>query len=309
MKIGEKPYEEFYDGAPGGGGQRLPFTLGGLIAGLVIGLVLARVIGIAGVAGFALALATGAAGAGAGWVVSGGGGQEPPNRVPTLMPVVEGKPLWQRLDEAGVRVKGFLVPMSTPIEELEQGQMNGGLGVPDACGNPSGIFYLFSTSKKDVPKGDTRTTSSQGKVIRLTGAGDEYVAEIPGPTDVELLQKIEDELKDVDKKLQRARKDAALEQQRDDLEKQKGDCVARLELRVRRAGDGVVEVAVGDHKVTAAEGEWSDWIPVPFSAASAARRGRAGSVSRGSSRRNRTDSNLLLSRRRFRGPGWRGGRG
>ncbi|MEM7203048.1 MAG: alkaline phosphatase family protein [Planctomycetota bacterium] len=255
MKLAQKPFGDFYD-PPGWSWATL---LGIAGAGLAAALVLSRALARPAVPALLVLL-----GAGGVSVWAAQPGEPPPDTVPTLEPVIEGKPLWSRLDNAGVRVKGLLVPMSTPIEPLDHGQMTGGLGVPDVAGNAIGTFYIFSTSRDDIPEGDHRSTASLGNVQFLAEENGSYVGHLPGPVDEARRREITSRLKDVTEQLRR-NPTAELREERARLKAESADGFAtRLEVRVARAGDGRVRVQIGDQSAEAAEGEWSDWLSVRF---------------------------------------------
>lgn len=232
----------------------------GFAGGLVIGLMFAAVLKAGGVIALVLGFVLGGIGA---FIASNFGGSNadniptaPPDRVPTLLQVVEGKPLWHRLDDASVRGKGFLLPMSTPIEPLEHGKLLGGLGVPD-IGGSTGTYFIFSTVKEDFSSGDERGTRSAGKVLRLKedGSGG-YSAMLRGPKDVDRQQRVKDRIAELA---------ATPGEELDALEAEDAaGYTAELELTVKRSGDDAVTVEVDGQSATVATGEWSPLLPVTF---------------------------------------------
>ena len=264
MKVGDRPYSDFYE-AP----SSIPWTVAmyGALGGFLVGLLLALVRGAGGTSGVVLGLVSGgAAGVLAVFVV--GGGDAPPERVPTLERVIEGEALWDRLDDNGVRVKGFLVPMAAPFDEFESGgQMTGGLGVPDVAGRSTGSYSIFSTSRQDVPVGTERGTSSGGEVVLLKEKDGVFHAELAGPSDKQRRTEVEDRLKHITRTLRRNKGDAAaLKEEQSRLKEEKAAGFdSKLDVRVRRVdGDQRVEVTVGDQTVTVDDGAWSGWIPLRF---------------------------------------------
>lgn len=257
MKLGEAATSEHYDAMPAPP-LRVPLAVGGVVLGLLIGVLLRR-----RMLALVLAIASGAAG----WVLA------PPahvsERVPTLLPLCEGEPLWQRLDEHGVRVKGLLVPIAAPFDELAHGQMSGGLGVPDALGRPIGTYFIFSTDPKDVPTGTSRKTDSAALVLKLVERDGAYRAELPGPKDLARRDAVTARLDELKRELASsdlaaARKEALLAEQKQLAKERDAGFEATLEVTVRRAGERRVEVRIGDRAATVAEGEWSDWLPLHF---------------------------------------------
>ena len=187
--------------------------------------------------------------------------EQPPQRVPTLQQMVEGKPLWTRLDESKVRTKGFLLPMSAPIAPLEHGKILGGLGVPD-IGGSTGTYYIYSTADDDFSGGkDVRDTRSAGYVHRLVDNGGKYTATLSGPTDKERQRIVEAEIAALEA-VENA-DEATLSQLAALKEENEAGFDTSLEMQVSRSGDQIT-VEVDGQTATVAVGAWSDLIPVRF---------------------------------------------
>lgn len=281
MKLGEKPLADFYDarpaqGSPQGAAGSWPVALALLVIGLLAGFGLGKRLGGGSGAGILLALLLGGGGGAAGWwflggegAGGGGGATAVPEEVPTLLPVVKGDTLWGRADRAGLRVRGFLVPMSTPIEPLQHGKIVGGLGVPDITGS-IGAWYMLSSSDKDVPVGDDRKLNSGGKMLRLREENGVFVAQVPGPKNesrkaavVKRLQAVDAKLRDFEISYEER---AKLRQEKNALEEEKdAGFRATLPMKVRRREDGKsLEIDLGGDTKIVAEGEWSGWFRIHF---------------------------------------------
>ncbi len=262
MKMGERPASEFYGGDDGIG------LWVGAAAGLLLGLLGLRFLGLGGGVVAAALLVGGGA-----WLGStlGGDGEagfgDAP--VPTLEPVVEGKPLWSRLDEAGLRVRGFLVPMSTPVPEMQHGGLAGGLGVPDVAGRPIGSYFVLSSDPADTPFGDRRSTASRGLVCKLQGEGGPLTAEIPGPVDLRTRAAVRAEFEAVKAELEQpgttSARAAELRGRHGELnDREREGYESTATVTVERAGEGSVTVTIDGKKQTVPEGQWSDWMPMHF---------------------------------------------
>lgn len=269
MKVGDRPYSDYYE-APSS--TRWPGVLGGALGGLFLGLLIVMVKLGKGRPGLSIgtllpAIPVAAVGGGVAWLLLGGG-DVPPERVPTLENMVEGEALWDRLDDHGVRVKGFLVPMAAPFDEFESGgQMTGGLGVPDVAGRSTGSYSIFSTSRQDVPVGTERSTSSGGEVVLLKENDGVFTASLTGPSDKQRRDEVDDRLKHITRTLRRNKgdKDALQDEQAELKEEMAAGFDSKLDVSVRRVdGDSSVEVTIGDQTVTVADGAWSGWIPLRF---------------------------------------------
>lgn len=259
MKTGERPFTDFYE-------ESSSLSWSGILAAAAAGLLVGLLLGAArkgGPSGLVLGLVVGAASGGVAAMVSASGAAMP-KYVPSLETVADGEPLWNRLDGQGVRVKGFLVPMAAPFEDLEHAKITGGLGVPDITGAPIGKFSVFSTSREDVPVGNEQTTASQGKVVRLIEKDGAFVAALTGPEDMARRSAVETRMAEIGK-LAGSEKQAAREELRELSKERNQGFDTQLPVRVRRVdGDKSVEVTIGDQTVTVADGAWSGWIPLDF---------------------------------------------
>ena len=263
MKVGERPFTDFYEAK-----SEIPWAgvIGCAIGGLFLGLLLAMAMKRKGPVALVLGGVLAVAGGGAGWVFMGGG-DPPPENVPALEQMVEGKALWDRLDEHGVRVKGFLVPMAAPFNEFKSGgQMTGGLGVPDVAGRSTGSYTIFSSSRTDVPVGTERSTNSSGKVVLLKEKSGVFSAVVTGPSDNDRKKAVDARLKQIARQLRNKGDKAALQGEQKELKAEKATGFeSSLSVSVRRVdGNKSVEVTIGGQSTTVANGAWSGWIPLRF---------------------------------------------
>ena len=140
----------------------------------------------------------------------------------------KGDSFWLTADRQGARCKLLVVPFAFPAEDLAQGCMLCGLGVPDLRGTTS-TFYAFSDAF-------TKEESVSGGIqFPLTFSGDTATVNIPGARNPQV---------------QRSSQPG-------------GYTEAELTFTVDR-GAHSVEIALPSETVTVNEGEWTKWIEWTF---------------------------------------------
>jgi predicted AlkP superfamily phosphohydrolase/phosphomutase len=159
--------------------------------------------------------------------------------------------------------------MSCPVEEMEHGFVQGGLGIPDITGS-IGAWYILSSSTADVPVGEKKKTNSGGWVLRLREENGVFSCEIPGPDDLARKEEVSDRLAAIESKLKdfdvAPETKSKLREERDRLkaEQKKGFAVTvPIEIR-RRDGDEALEISLDGTTQTVKDGSWSGWFRLTF---------------------------------------------
>jgi predicted AlkP superfamily phosphohydrolase/phosphomutase len=140
----------------------------------------------------------------------------------------EGETFWAAADKQGAKAKILSVPFTYPAENLAQGCVLPGLGVPDVRGTTSTLIYMSDAFTAQ----EMKKSLSGGLRVALDFVNDEATVQISGPRDV-------------------LKKRTYLE--------------APLTVKADRAGKAVTVVYPGG-EATLKEGEWSSWIEWSFEA-------------------------------------------
>ncbi|MBZ5527771.1 MAG: alkaline phosphatase family protein [Acidobacteriia bacterium] len=145
---------------------------------------------------------------------------------PSIKPLRRGKPFWHYLGDAGVFCSVIRVPITFPPEKFS-GVLLSGMCVPDIQGT-QGTFSYHTTRRAD------RETTSNRVVVPLVKNGKAFHSYIPGPLDT-------------------LRTDAKEE--------------LRAHFAVKPlAGKRKAQLQMDGKKIELAEGEYSEWAEVEFSA-------------------------------------------
>lgn len=113
--------------------------------------------------------------------------KEPPKfkwgLIPIKKPILEntrgGESFWTTASKKGVKSLVLKVPNNFPPEEMENGDVLAGLGVPDLRGT-QGTFFYFST---ELTKADAENTEFGGKLVAINVVDGKVETKIEGPRD------------------------------------------------------------------------------------------------------------------------------
>ncbi len=151
--------------------------------------------------------------------------------IPVKRPVItnnrKGKPFYRTIAEQGIVTSVLRMPLSLPPDELPNGNLLAGLGVPDVR-KTWGTFFYFAT---DLTQWDVGNTEFGGVLVRLERSDARIKTRIEGPYDPRY----------------------------DDYRR----LVLPMELEPtpdRRA----LKIEVGGQEQTVPEGGWSDWFDLRF---------------------------------------------
>jgi len=137
-----------------------------------------------------------------------------------------GTAFWDYVVEAGFPATIFKMPANYPPSEFGAGRALSDMGTPDVLGTYGTFsFYTDTDTKKPVEE------ISAGNVYRVEIVDGYFESEIPGPPDP-------------------FRADSR-------------GTPSEFEVIIDAASQGVA-ITVGDERVLLREGEWSDWVPIPF---------------------------------------------
>lgn len=182
-----------------------------------------------------------------------------PNRVPSPINHLKGKPFWERAGEKGRRCLVFRVPDTFPARPYPQGRLLSGLGVPDIRGRV-GTPYLF-TSDPSLTAGDNEfsvdivpvpSDAPQPVTVRIQGPFNKffhaYVLDDAeqGSTDPEVRRRLR---KEAEERLA------------------KRGVPATIDVPLSLSWDGPSRTCtyeVQGRRGTLKEGEWSPWIALDF---------------------------------------------
>src|SRR5262245_31322201 len=165
-----------------------------------------------------------------------------------------GTSFWVHAGRDGVKSIVLTVPMTFPPEEIEHGEMLGGLPPPDLRGTV-GTFYYWATDLTSFEEGNTEFGGYLKTLLFEGGVADTV---LKGPENP-ILRQEERELKD--KKKKGPLTDA--EQKRlDELAKGKD---VLLPVKVKWSeNSGQAEIETQGQRLTLKAGEWSGWVPLSF---------------------------------------------
>ncbi|MBI5506847.1 MAG: alkaline phosphatase family protein [Deltaproteobacteria bacterium] len=143
----------------------------------------------------------------------------------TFTSTMSGQAFWTVADRAGKRSVVLRVPCIYPLEELEHGYEQGGLGVPDMRGS-EGTFHYWSS---DLSPRDAADPDLGGKVLSLANAK-KVETVIEGPTN-------------------------PLSESHERL---------TVALKLEAAGKDALNIEVAGRSETVEVGRWSDWFRIGF---------------------------------------------
>ncbi len=143
----------------------------------------------------------------------------------TFDTTMSGEPFWKLVDRAGLRSVVLRVPCIFPLEEMEAGRLQAGLGAPDIRGT-EGTFHFYTSKLSPRQAADP---GLGGKVISI-GRGPEIETIIEGPAN-------------------------PLAEEHERLV---------TTLRATVAGPDSLEITIGDSTQTVRVDQWSDWFRMSF---------------------------------------------
>ncbi len=165
-----------------------------------------------------------------------------------------GTSFWTLAGRDGVRSAILTVPMTFPLEDVEHGELLGGLPVPDIRGT-MGTFNFWATDLSSFEEGNTEFG---GFLKRLLFEGGVAKPILKGPENP-ILKQEEREIK--------ARKAAGklTEEETARLEELATTKDVNIPFTVKwTEGASQAEIEIQGTKLTLKAGEWSPWVPVTF---------------------------------------------
>jgi predicted AlkP superfamily phosphohydrolase/phosphomutase len=172
---------------------------------------------------------------------------------PKLTSTRGGTSFWVEAGRAGVRSSVLTVPVTFPPERVPNGELLGGLPLPDIRGT-LGTFSYYAT---DLSRYEEGNTEFGGILRRLVFEGDTAHTELVGPPNPIVRQQ-----------LRQARANTAPS----DADRMKiAELEAREDIRVPitihwNRSDRSATIDIEDSTVHLQEGEWSKWINLDFKA-------------------------------------------
>ncbi len=180
-----------------------------------------------------------------------------PQEVPDAINHRKGSPMWEILAERGYKVQVIRVPATFPAEEVPDGRMISGLGVPDMrgrVGTPS--FYTSDVTFR--PGGGDNEFSLE--LIPLPQRRGKIQSRIIGPYNKPFYDYVVDRRAAEADAASRADARRRVRQQLDDA-----DVPRRIDLPLTlEADDTTLTITVSGQSATLRVGEWSDWFVLDF---------------------------------------------
>ena len=194
------------------------------------------------------------AGLGGGWLAA----TQLPRQVPDAINHRKGVTLWRWAADHGVRTRVLHVPNTFPAEEIPQGSMLSGLGVPDLRGRiGSPAFYSSDEALKQ------RLGENQFSIefIPLAAATGRIETQVVGPYNKAFFDyRVDSALASLP-----AGEDRSKARQRVEKELEEKGIARRLDLPlVLEAGDSRLTIHLSGQSQALSPGEWSDWFVLSF---------------------------------------------
>jgi predicted AlkP superfamily phosphohydrolase/phosphomutase len=176
--------------------------------------------------------------------------------VPIAMPkatsIRGGTSFWVYAGNAGVRSRILTVPITFPVENVPNGNLLGGLPLPDIR-TTVGTFYYFAT---DLSRYEEGNTEMGGILKRLVFEGDTARTELIGPQNPIVVAQRE---------TIRAKSGQLSEADQARL----ADLNARLDVRLPfsiqwNRSAKTARISIDGTSVDLKEGQWSGWVPLTF---------------------------------------------
>ena len=235
-------------------GERNPLLLGAIAgaAALLLALLATMLLRASGLVRVALALLVGGA---VGFGVGSAAAAWLPLEVPDAVNNRKGSTMWELARDAGLRARVIRVPATFPAEDLGDGQMVSGLGVPDMRGRVGTPAYY--TSDPDFSAGDNEFSL---ELVKLRARRGRIETRILGPRNKPFFDYVVDRRVDALPASERA---AARREVRRELEEQ--GVAARLDVEFAiEATDSDIVLELPGTTRTLKLGEWSDWVELDF---------------------------------------------
>jgi predicted AlkP superfamily phosphohydrolase/phosphomutase len=188
--------------------------------------------------------------------------REPPvfkwGLIPTQRPKVTstrgGTSFWVHAGRDGVKSSILTVPMSFPVEEVEHGDMLGGLPLPDIRGT-MGTFNYWATDLSSFEEGNTEFGGWSKRLLFENGVATTFVKGPQNP----ILKQEEQELR-----AKRAAGTLSDEESRR-LEELATTKDVNIPFTVKwTEGSGKAEIEIQGTKLDLKQGDWSPWVPLTF---------------------------------------------
>jgi len=180
--------------------------------------------------------------------------------------------VWDHAARQGVQSIVLDAALAFDRPTVEGARVLGGLGLPDARGSISGMWFTYTTDDLEMektPHGRVTSTGA-GRIFRVNERNGKIVSELYGPVNFWELDRLDQELAEVEEL--RANPDLGWKRS-NELRDQKTEIGKRRdELRDEHVSlpvvveilDGKARVTLGSQTQEIAEGEWSDWYRLSF---------------------------------------------
>ncbi len=225
----------------------------GLAVGFVVLLVLLALLRLRGRRLVGGAAVLGLLAGGAGWWF---GATYLPEAMPIPVNHRQGQTFWDYAAERGVTTRTIRVPATFPASEVAHGTMISGLGVPDIRGR-IGTPAMYTSEEID----ENAYADFSVEVVNIPRRGAVNV-DVFGPPNIPFYDYAVDAAED--EAVAKGKNPALARQIAEDELRRSGvpeTLTLPMELEI---GDDAVRIRVGDHDLTLAEGEWSDWLDMRF---------------------------------------------
>ncbi len=193
-----------------------------------------------------------------------------PSRIPVWKNPMQTVPFWETAADAGVSSVVLDAAQSFDRKGVAGASVLAGLGVPDARGMVNS-FFIYTTNEdrlRRAPEG--QDTDSGGVVFRIDERAGVSDSLLPGPVNFWNVDRINVELREVDRKLDdtnlRYKASVALNAQRKELKEQLETVSAMrvtVPVKIVRKSDKA-EVTLGTESQELSAGAWSDWYHLSF---------------------------------------------
>lgn len=177
-----------------------------------------------------------------------------PIKKPRAISTRGGISFWVTAGLDGVRSKVLTVPVTFPPEEVEHGELLGGLPLPDLRGTV-GTFYYWSTDLSSFEEGSPEFGGYLKRLLFDGGVSKTYLRGPESPI-----------LKQEEAALRAKQKNGALsekEQARLTALKDSKDVNVPITINWTE-NSGKVDLEVQGTKLSLKQGEWSGWVPLTF---------------------------------------------
>jgi predicted AlkP superfamily phosphohydrolase/phosphomutase len=193
----------------------------------------------------------------------GGVGKEPPRffwGIPTKAPRIwstrGGTSFWVHAGADGIKSTVLTVPMTFPPEEIEHGHLLSGLPAPDIRGT-IGTFNYWASDLSSFEEGNTEFSGYLKRLLFENGVARSFVRGPESP----ILRQEEAELREKQKGGKLSDKETS---RLEELATTK-DITIPVDVKWSE-GTGQAQIDIQGTQVVLKPGEWSDWVPLTFSA-------------------------------------------